>query len=324
MNSLPQELLDEAFLHVIERHQPVTERFETFTPTSLHTILTCRLVARRWLESETLISIFVWVLQETTFAWHSHRIPALEAISELPKYARWFGEETTLSIRGMDMALLERGEYERWGPGRDRLDEQRLVVPYLVHLLRRFSWVEHLRFYPIHPRCLKGTWPTWEVSNADTASFETCFIGSGRARYEHSPLAKGEYSWYGVQREGEWIFPRIMEACWNSNLWLKSVETPLFGNRASYCATSWLFEWFPTTSTRVAITTTRSWPQGTIINEYLDDYGAWNTWRQHCLEALKIISKVNGRCVGHTGCRRPVLVLVFNIIFSFPSSRSSA
>jgi hypothetical protein len=38
--------------------------------------------------------------------------------------------------------------------------------------------------------------------------------------------------------ESEWIFPKIMEAVKESHLWLESVETPLFGNRASYCAIS--------------------------------------------------------------------------------------
>jgi hypothetical protein len=86
MNSLPQELLDEVFYQIFDGHQPVTERFETFTPTSMRTILDCRLVERRWFESEILTRNFVWALQETPFVWHNHRLPVLEATSELPKY----------------------------------------------------------------------------------------------------------------------------------------------------------------------------------------------------------------------------------------------
>jgi hypothetical protein len=136
MNILPQEL-DEVFLHVFERHQPVTERFETFTPASIRSILACRLVARRWFESETLIRIFVWILQETPFLWHNHRLPALEVITEIPKYQRWFS--STLSICGMDMALVKKGADKRWDAERDELDEASPIVPYLIHLLRRFS-----------------------------------------------------------------------------------------------------------------------------------------------------------------------------------------
>jgi hypothetical protein len=54
------------------------------------------------------------------------------------------------------MELVEKGEDKRWGAGRDELDEEHPIVPYLVHLLR-VSWVEHLRFYPIHPKCLDAT-----------------------------------------------------------------------------------------------------------------------------------------------------------------------
>jgi hypothetical protein len=132
------------------------------------------------------------------------------------------------------------------------------------------SWIEKLRFYPIHPKCLDGTWPSWEVSEPDKVSFETCFTGRGGVKYGYPPLAEGEYSWYGVQKESEWIFPRVMEAVRESHVWFESVETPLFGNRASYCAVSqhaW-FEFFPSTLTRVAITMTRVWPQGDIFDTF--------------------------------------------------------
>jgi hypothetical protein len=105
----------------------VTERFETFTSASIRTILAFRLVARCWFESEILTRIFVWVLQETPFVWHKHRLPTLEAISELPKYTRWF--HPILSICGMDMGLVEKGEDKRWGAGRDELDEDNPIVP---------------------------------------------------------------------------------------------------------------------------------------------------------------------------------------------------
>jgi hypothetical protein len=127
MDSLSQELFDEVFYHIFDRHQPVTERFETFTSASIRTILAFRLVARRWFESEILTRIFVWVLQETPFVWHKHRLPTLEAISELPKYTRWF--HPILSICGMDMGLVEKGEDKRWGAGRDELDEDSPIVP---------------------------------------------------------------------------------------------------------------------------------------------------------------------------------------------------
>jgi len=87
MDTLPQEILDEVLTHIVDRHQPVTERFKTFTPASLHTVLACRLVARRWFESEVLVYIFAWVLSETPMVWYNHRLPVLEEISEIPKYA---------------------------------------------------------------------------------------------------------------------------------------------------------------------------------------------------------------------------------------------
>jgi hypothetical protein len=109
------------------------------------------------------------------------------------------------------------------------------------------------------------------VSELDSASFKTCFTGRRQIKYGYPPLAEGEYSWYGVQRKSEWIFSPIMQAVGNCGLWLESIETPLLGNRASYCAVSQhdFFRSFPSTVTRVAITITRVWPQRDIFDTYL-------------------------------------------------------
>jgi len=273
MVHLPQELLDDVFLYIWNTEQPTTERFDNVPKTSIRTILNCRLVARRWFDSETLTRVFVGVLSLTPFVWYNHRLPALEEISETPKYSRWFNH--TITICGMDLGLVALGDYDRWGPGRDERDKENPVAQYLVHLLRRLSWVEHFRYYPIHPNCLDGTWPKWKVSESDRTSLETCFQGGPkRSSYGYPALTEGEFSWEGVQKETEWIFPRIMEAFDESHVWLHSLESSLLGNRASYCAISVgntppryartnvyigrdLFEWFPRSLKRVAITITR-------------------------------------------------------------------
>lgn len=265
MDTLPQEMLDEILWHIFDRHQPVTERFETFTSASIQTILACRLVARRWFESEVLIRIFAALLSETPMVWYNHRLPVLEEISEIPKYASCFSHG--IAICSMDMGLVEYGENERWGSGRDELDEENPIVPYLVHLLRRFSCVEHFRFYPINPKCLNGSWPNWKISKEKSVPVDTGFRATRiPPGHGYPALTEGEYSWHGVQRESAWIFSRIMEGFWYSGLELHSIESPLFGNRASFCATEvpcsefrWSpFTWFGAGLTRIAITITRT------------------------------------------------------------------
>ncbi|KAI4910180.1 hypothetical protein J4E90_007611 [Alternaria incomplexa] len=271
MEKLPQEILDNVFVHITHTEPaPISERFDGLCKPSVRTVLNSRLVARRWFESDVLIRDFVDIVSRTPLVWYSHRLPVLEEITEIPKYTRRFNQ--TITICGMDMGLVTLGEYDRSGPGRDELDKQNPVTQYLVHLLRKISSMEHFRYYPIHPNCLDGTWPKWKVSEQDRVSFETCFQGGlERARYGYPALKEGEYSWWGVQLESGWIFPKIMEAFQESQLWLKSVESPLFGNKASYCAISGRgdplhsnffrdsdpFQWFPKTLTRVAIDITR-------------------------------------------------------------------
>ncbi|KAI4926819.1 uncharacterized protein J4E92_005979 [Alternaria infectoria] len=271
MEKLPQEILDNVFVHITHTEPaPISERFDGLCKPSVRTVLNSRLVARRWFESDVLIRDFVDIVSRTPLVWYNHRLPVLEEITEIPKYTRWFNQRIT--ICGMDLGLVTLGEYDRWGTGRDELDKENPVTQYLVHLLRKISWVEHFRYYPIHPNCLHGTWPKWEVSESDRVSLETCFRGGPeRSRYGYPALKEGEYSWWGVQLESGWIFPRIMEAFQESHLWLKSVESPLLGNKASYCAISGrgdpfhstsfresdLLQWFPKTLTRVAINITR-------------------------------------------------------------------
>jgi len=309
MNTPPQEILDEVLTHIVDRHQSVTERFKTFTPALLHTILACRLVARRWFESEVLAYIFTWVLSETPMVWYNHRLPVLEEISEIPKYASWFNQ--SIAICGMDMSLAKYGKYERWGPGRDELEKENPIIPYFVHLLRRFSWVEHFRFYPIHPRCLNGSWPNWKVSEGERIPIDTCFDGTMNSpRYGYPVLAGGEYSWQGVQCESAWIYPRIMEALLYSDLILYSVESALFGNRASYCAISLLasgsnfspMEHFTYDLTRIAITCTNI-DARSIIDTYMIHYRASNTWRLRYQEVPKMSTMTTiGPWAVHIGC----------------------
>lgn len=208
MVHLPQEILDNIFLYIWDTEQPTTERFDNVSKTSIRTILNCRLVARRWFDSETLTRVFVGVLTLTPFVWYNHRLPALEEISETPKYSRRFN--TVITICGMDLGLVTLKDHDRWGPGRDELDKENSVTHYLVHLLRRLSWIEHFQYYPIHPNCLDGTWPNWEVTDSDRTSLETCFQGEpDRSKYGYPALAEGEYSWQGVQKESQWIFPKV-------------------------------------------------------------------------------------------------------------------
>lgn len=207
MEKLPQGILDDVFLYIFDTEQLTTERFDKVSKTSIRTVLNCRLVARRWFDSETLIHVFVGVLSLTPFVWYNHRLPALEEISEIPKYSRYFTRAIT--ICGMDLGLVTLKNHDRWGPGRDELDKENSVTHYLVHLLRRLSWIEHFRYYPIHPNCLDGTWPNWEVPEADRTSLEMCFQGgSERFSYGYPALTEGEYSWEGVQKESQWIFLR--------------------------------------------------------------------------------------------------------------------
>ena len=271
MEKLPQEILDDVFVHLTHTESaPIIERFDGLCKLSVRTVLNCRLVARRWFESDVFIRDFVDIVSRTPLVWYNHRLPVLEEITEIPKYNRWFNQ--TITICGMDLGLVTLGEYDRWGTGRGDLDKENPVTQYLIHLLCKISWVKHFRYYPIHPNCLDGTWPKWEVSESDRVSFETCFRGGPeRSRYGYPALEEGEYSWWGVQLESEWIFPKIMEAFKESHPTLDILESPLLGNRASYCAISGgadalrrtpssltydLFQWFPNTLRHVAINIT--------------------------------------------------------------------
>ncbi|KAI4694106.1 uncharacterized protein J4E84_002686 [Alternaria hordeiaustralica] len=286
MVHLPQEILDNVFLNLWNTEQPTTERFHNVPKISIRTILNCRLVARRWFDSKALTSVFVGVLSLTPFVWYNHRLPALEEISEIPKYSCYFSGAIT--ICGMDLGLVTLKDHDRWGPGRDELDKENSVTHYLVHLLRRFSWIEHFRYYPIHPNCLDGTWPNWEVTDSDRTSLETCFQGGpDRSRYGYPALDEGEYSWQGVQKESQWIFPKIMEAFEESHVWLSTLESPLLGNRASHCAITFgtalpeteenlyfgrdLFRWFPRGLKRVAITITQHIRRPLLISDGLEE-----------------------------------------------------
>jgi hypothetical protein len=81
-------------------------------------------------------------------------------------------------------------------------EKERPIVEYLVHMLQLVSWVDHVRFYPIHPKCLDGTWPDGQISKSEQYGWE---------HFGYPALADGEQSCYGVQKETSWIFNRIMK-----------------------------------------------------------------------------------------------------------------
>ncbi|KAL6704905.1 hypothetical protein ACN47E_007450 [Coniothyrium glycines] len=77
----------------------------------------------------------------------------------------------------------------------------------------------------------------------------------------HQKYDESTYSWECLQNESHWHFDTIMRAVDEAEMKLESIETPLFGNRASYCSIlpdNWC--WFPRTLKRIAITVTRSSP----------------------------------------------------------------
>jgi hypothetical protein len=221
MDTLPQELLDEIFRAFFVFEKDITARIATFPAEDRQAILNCRLVQRRWRDSLILERLFVNILEETPFVWHSHRIPKLEDIGDT-KYGNWM---SCLSLCGMDMELISRGSHEGWKLERNEIDKENSITEYLVHLLRRFSWVEHLRYYPISPKCLDGTWPEGKVSKCCDNSFE---------RLGYPAPAEGENLWRGVECDNHWIYERLFEGV--ADLWLESIEMPLFGNRAGCCA----------------------------------------------------------------------------------------
>jgi hypothetical protein len=246
METLPQEILDEIFRAFNIFEHKVTARFHNFPAAVRQAILNCRLVQRRWRDSLILERLFVNVLEETPFVWHNHRIPKLEDIGDT-KYGNWM---QTLSLCGMDLGLISQGADARWGVGRKEAEKENSIVEYLVHLLLRVSWVEHLRYYTISPKCLDGTWPEGKVSEWDDHSFE---------KYGYPALAAGEHSWYGVQNENEWTYQRILEAFYMAGLWIESIEMPLLGNRAAYCALEACFwVWLPETLRRLSMTVTKT------------------------------------------------------------------
>jgi hypothetical protein len=247
MESLPQELLDEVFMNLVELYFPDTARFSILSATTRQTIQNCRLVQRRWNGSARLEQRFLWVLEETPFVWHNHRIPKLEAIGE----TQWGNMMRTLSLCGMDLGLTTLGTSARCGADRDDMDEETSVVRYLTHLLRGVSWVEGIRYYPISPKCLDGTWLNWKVNELDDR----------HERGGYPPLQEGEHSWLGVREENEWIYARIVEAVDEAHLWIESFDMPLFGNRAPHCAvdTTRMGFWGYSMLTRVSISITKVW-----------------------------------------------------------------
>ena len=263
MDALPLEILDGIFKGLWQCESPVTARLEIFTQPARQAILNSRLVQRRWNESSVLESIFTYVLEETPFVWHNHRILKLEEIgfSELGNKMR------TLSLCGMDMGLVTQSASARWGMDRSAQETDMPIVEYLVHLLQRLTWVDHLIFYPIHPKCLDGTWPDWKVSRSDQQGDQY-----GWEHFGYPALANGEQSWYGVQKEAAWIFDRIMHGIADSILGdhLQSIKMPLMGNRTSYCGVpTYLENMFLPQLTYVAVSVSHV-PNGFFFMPYLE------------------------------------------------------
>ena len=166
MDALPQELIDLIIWNLDVREQPLTERFPVVTPVARKDVLASRLIERRWRDSKVLKALFTQVFGETPVVWQDPRLPTLEAIGA----SAWGDRMTMLSICAMDLSLATKETSARGGDYRDMVEEETTAPPiteFLTRLLRNVSNVQYMRYYPIHPKCLNGTWPIWKVPLCD-------------------------------------------------------------------------------------------------------------------------------------------------------------
>ena len=188
MDALPQELVDNILAGLFQHDFAITARFRTLRPDARQAILNCRLVQRRWSKSKILDILFTEVLAETPFIWRNHSMPALEAIAD----TKWGSRLRLLSICGRDMGLITESPAARWGVDRKDMEKKLPITEYLVNLLCKLGSVFRLRHYPIHPKCLDGTWPNWKVSQSDRHEERCRLYDDGRPAYPS--LAPGEQS----------------------------------------------------------------------------------------------------------------------------------
>jgi hypothetical protein len=195
------------------------------TPATQKDTVAGRVVERRWRDSKVLRALFAQVLDETPFIWQDHHLPSLGTIGA----PEWGARMTMLLICGMDPSLTTKEPSVRGGDYRDQMEKKATtpITEYLTRLIQNVGDVQHMRYYPIYPKSLNGTWPNWEVALCDKYSFEDL---------DYSALAPGEQSWYGMEMENKWMIDRIMSTMSKSVIGghLHSFEMPLYGNRASF------------------------------------------------------------------------------------------
>jgi hypothetical protein len=206
VDTLTQELLDEIFRNFFVFKPNITKHIQPFPATVRQAVLNCRLVQRRWRDSFWLNSAFICMLEGTPFVWQNRRNPRLEAIAD----TRFANMMIGLSLCGMDLGLLS--------------EDSLLFIGYLVPLLRRFGWLEHFRYYPISPKCLDGTWSRGKILDLDDRSLDN---SGNLALVEDND---------DVQNQNEWSYNLFINSICEAGLDIDSIDMPLFGNRAAYCA----------------------------------------------------------------------------------------
>ncbi|KAF2127600.1 hypothetical protein P153DRAFT_387342 [Dothidotthia symphoricarpi CBS 119687] len=257
MNALPQELIDVVFASLLEYDFPITSRFAILSTTSRSTILSARQVQRRFFSSKTLQALFVSVLEDTPFVWYAHRIPKLEEISRSAYAERM----KTLSICGMDFDLagnivsIPGKGAQVW---RDRFDKDSgcCLAKYFGEILQRFPQLRHLRYYPMSPKCVDGSWADRTVSVAPRAVSMTRSADFEPSISGYPPLVEAERTWRDAHAENGWLFNNVLHGASESGLPIESLTIPLFGNRAFYFAIPDEIWSFSKTITRLSLTLT--------------------------------------------------------------------
>ncbi|KAF2639567.1 hypothetical protein P280DRAFT_518977 [Massarina eburnea CBS 473.64] len=215
MDTLPQELVDEIFEHLVEHEHPITERFSTITKSSKQTIFAARRVCRGFRDSKTLKNHFITLLEQTPLTRFGWGFPVLEAIS-LSSYAPLL---RMLSISGVTYRPKPM-DGRLWN-----MDFQN----YLQKLLEAFTSVQHLRFYPVTPVTLQPqTCPNPAIFPRDIPPIYLDFSrGPGHEIY----VTKGD-----PESGDHGVLKFVILAFKHAGIELETLETPLFGNRACYCA----------------------------------------------------------------------------------------
>ncbi|KAF1995326.1 hypothetical protein P154DRAFT_611237 [Amniculicola lignicola CBS 123094] len=218
MEKLSLELLENILAHLVVEELSMTERFATLTPESKQTILNARLVCRSFLRSKALRQQFVPIIAQTPFIRIGDTVPGLDEFSQ----SEYAAELNTLSFSGIYKEPNPATAVSA-GPFYEAIRS----IPVLLPILKRLSNVRHLRYYPVTARYIHGSWqdsgddwPPVEYNWTEPVDDPTMKVFRGEA---------------AVNPESS-VFRWLPTAFSAAKLTLESLEMPLMGNVASWCA----------------------------------------------------------------------------------------